>query len=123
MKVKLKACPYCKGTAKGHIKTVESFRKIHNYYVECTECGASTERYNTECAYYLDGKRFSSMTKREAISKAVSDWNNEIFDTKTKLLHMTEQEKYCGIQSISYLKRGMVQWFLWNPYNGKLHGG
>ena len=93
MKVKLKACPYCKGTAKGHIKTVESFRKIHNYYVECTECGASTERYNTECAYYLDGKRFSSMTKREAISKAVSDWNNEIFDTKTKLLHMTEQEK------------------------------
>ncbi len=93
MKIELNICPYCKGIAKGHIKTVESFRKIHNYYVECTECGASTERYDTEFAYYLGGKRFSPMTKREAISKAVYDWNNGIFDIQTRLLHMTEQEK------------------------------
>ncbi len=91
--IELNLCPYCKGIAKVHIKTVESFRKIHNYYVECTDCGTSTERYNTEFAYYLDGKRFSPMTKREAISKAVYDWNNGIFDIQTRLLHMTEQEK------------------------------
>jgi len=92
MKVKLKACPYCKGIAKGYIKTVESFRKIHNYYVICTECGASTERYNTECAMLQNGK-FYVLTPKEAIKKAVDDWNNGIFDTQTKLLHMTEQEK------------------------------
>lgn len=74
------------------MKTVESFRKIHNYYVICTECGASTERYNTEFAMLQDGK-FHVLTKKEAIEKAIHDWNNGIFDTQTKLLHMTEQEK------------------------------
>lgn len=93
MKIDLKLCPYCGGIAKGHIKAVESFRKIHNYYVECTACGASTERYNTEFAYYNNGKRFRPMTKEEAVEKAINDWNNGIFDTKTRLLHMTEQEK------------------------------
>lgn len=93
MKIDLKPCPYCGGIAKGCIKTVESFRKIHNYFVVCTECGASTERYNTEFAYYINGKRFHPMTKKEAVGKAVNDWNNGIFDTKTRLLHMTEQEK------------------------------
>lgn len=33
------------------------------------------------------------LTHKEAIEKAIYDWNNGIFDTKTKLLHMTEQEK------------------------------
>lgn len=92
MKVELNICPYCKGIAKGHIKTVESFRKIHNYYVECTECGASTERYNTEFAMLQNGK-FHVPTQKEAIEKTVSDWNNGIFDIQTRLLHMTEQEK------------------------------
>ncbi len=92
MKVELELCPYCKGIAKGHIKTVESFRKIHNYYVECTECGASTERYDTEFAMLQNGK-FHVLTHKEAIEKTVYDWNNGIFDTQTKLLHMTEQEK------------------------------
>lgn len=92
MKIDLKPCPYCGGIAKGHIKTVESFKKIHNYYVACTECGASTERYNTEFAMLLNGK-FHVLTHNEAIRKSVSDWNNGIFDTQTKLLHMTEQEK------------------------------
>lgn len=93
MKIDLKPCPYCGGIAKGYIKTVESFKKIHNYYVECTGCGAATERYTTEFAYSINGKRFRQMTKEETVEKAVNDWNNGIFDTKTKLLHMTEQEK------------------------------
>lgn len=92
MKIDLKPCPYCGGIAKGCIKTVESFRKIHNYFVVCTECGASTERYDTEFAILQNGK-FHVLTHKEAIRKTVSDWNNDIFDTQTKLLHMTEQEK------------------------------
>lgn len=92
MKIELKPCPYCGGIAEGYIKTVESFKKIHNYYVECTECGASTERYITEFATIQNGKSHV-LTHKEAIRKTVNDWNNGIFDTKTKLLHMTEQEK------------------------------
>lgn len=92
MKIDLKPCPYCGGVPKGRIKTVESFRKIHNYYVECTECGTSTDRYDTEFAMLQNGK-FHVLTHKEAIRKTVDDWNNRIFDTKTKLLHMTEQEK------------------------------
>ena len=92
MKIDLKPCPYCGGIAKGCIKTVESFRKIHNYYVVCTECGVSTERYNTEFAM-LKGSHFHVLTQKEAIKKALNDWNNGIFDTPTRLLHMTEHEK------------------------------
>lgn len=92
MKIDLKPCPYCGGIAEGHIKTVESFKKIHSYYVECTECGASTERYTTEFAMLRKG-HFHVLTHKEAVEKAVNDWNNGIFDIKTRLLHMTEQEK------------------------------
>lgn len=92
MKIDLKPCPYCGGIAEGYMKTVESFKKIHSYYVECTECGASTERYTTEFAMIQNGKSHV-FTHKEAIRKIVSDWNNGIFDTKTKLLHMKEQEK------------------------------
>lgn len=92
MKIDLKPCPYCGGIAKGYIKTVESFKEIHNYYVECTECGASTEKYTTEFAMLRKG-HFHVLTHKEAIERIVSDWNNGIFDTKTRLLHMTEQEK------------------------------
>lgn len=92
MKIDLKSCPYCGGIAEGYMKTVESFKKIHNYYVECTECGASTERYTTEFAMLRKG-HFHVLTHKEAVEKAVNDWNNGIFDIKTRLLHMTEQEK------------------------------
>ncbi len=92
MKIELNICPYCGGIAEGHIKTVESFRKVHNYYVECTECGASTERYNTEFAIHQNGK-FHVLTKREAVERAVYDWNNGIFDMPTKLSHMSSAEK------------------------------
>lgn len=92
MKIDLKLCPYCGGIAKGYIKTVQSFTKVHNYYVECTECGASTERYTTEFAMLQNGK-FHVLTRKEAIEKTVDDWNNRIFATQIKLKHMTEQEK------------------------------
>lgn len=92
MKIDLKPCPYCGGIAEGYLKTVESFKEIHNYYVACTECGASTERYNTEFAMLQKG-HFHVLTQKEAIERTVSDWNNGIFDTQTKLLHMTEREK------------------------------
>lgn len=92
MRIDLKSCPYCGGIAEGYMKTVESFKKIHNYYVECTECGASTERYTTEFAMLRKG-HFHVLTHKEAVEKAVNDWNNGIFDIKTRLLHMTEQEK------------------------------
>lgn len=88
----LKPCPYCGGIAKGSVKTVESFRRIHNYYVTCTECCASTEKYNTVFSMLQDGK-FHVLTKKEAIEKAVNDWNNEIFDTPTRLAHMSDTEK------------------------------
>lgn len=92
MKIELNICHYCGGIAEGHIKTVESFRKIHNYYVKCTGCGASTERYNTEFAIHQNGK-FHVLTKKEAIEKAVYDWNNGIFDIATRLSHMSAAEK------------------------------
>lgn len=92
MKIDLKPCPYIGGIAKGYIKTMESFKKIHNYFVVCTECGTSTDRYDTEFAMLQNGK-FHVLSHKEAIERTVSDWNNGIFDTKTKLLHMTEQEK------------------------------
>lgn len=72
MKIDLKPCPYCGGIAKGYIKTVESFRKIHNFFVVCIECGASTERYNTEFAMLCGGK-LHVLTQKEAINKAVND--------------------------------------------------
>lgn len=116
MKIDLKPCPYCGGIAKGYIKTVESFRKIHNYYVACAECGASTERYDTCFAYSINRKRFRPMTKEEAAGKAVNDWNNGIFDTQTKLLHMTEQEKILWY-TVDLLK---VAWYGVNVLVGSL---
>lgn len=41
----------------------------------------------------LRGSHFHVLTQKEAIKKAVNNWNNGIFDTRTKLLHMAEQEK------------------------------
>lgn len=92
MKIGLRQCPYCGGIAEGHIKMVESFKKMHIYFVACTGCGASTDRYNTEFAMLQNGK-FHVLTRKEAIENAVYDWNHGIFDTWTKLLHMTEWEK------------------------------
>lgn len=115
MKIDLKPCPYCGGIAEGYVKTVESFKKIHNYYVECTECGASTEGYTTEFAMLQNGK-FHVLTHKEAIEKVVNDWNNGVFDTKTRLLHMTEQEKILWY-AVDLLK---VAWYGANVLVGSL---
>lgn len=90
----LQECPYCKDIAKIKKRSVDLANStIHDYYVECTKCGASTERYNTYFAYFLGGKSFYHMTEKEAINKAVCDWNKRIFNVKTRLAHMTDQEK------------------------------
>lgn len=89
----LNACPYCGGSARGYIKTVESFKTIHYYYVMCTECGASTEQYNTEFSRLQENGKFHVLTKKEAIEKAINDWNNQNFSIKTRLPHMSYKEK------------------------------
>ncbi len=90
---KCNQCPYCRGTAEIK-KTSQDFANstIYKYYVECTECGASTEQYNTYFAYF-NGRGFHVMTEREAVSKAICDWNNGIFDVSTRLSHMSDTEK------------------------------
>lgn len=89
----LKPCPYCGGNAKGHIKTIESFKTIHNYYVMCTECGASTNKYDTEFSLLQENGTFRILTKKEAIRKVINDWNNHKFNTQTRLLHMSDKER------------------------------
>lgn len=54
----LNPCPYCGGSARGYIKTVESFKTIHSYYVMRTECGASTDKYNTEFSMLQENGKF-----------------------------------------------------------------
>lgn len=87
-------CHYCNGTADIKKSSV-SFANgtIHNFHVECMECGASTEKYNTYFGYVMNGKRFRPMTEKEAINKAVNDWNNHVFNTETRLAHMSSEEK------------------------------
>lgn len=91
---KIKQCPYCNGTVDIKQRSVSFVRgNIHNFYVECTECGASTEKYNTYFGYVMNGKRFRPMTGKEAINQAVCDWNNGIFNVQTRLVHMSNKEK------------------------------
>ena len=92
---KLIQCPYCNGTTDIKKSSVDFVNNstIHNFHVECTECGASTEKYNTYFGYVMNGKRFRPMTEKEAINQAVCDWNNGIFNVQTRLVHMTNEEK------------------------------
>lgn len=91
---KLKPCPYCGEIAK--VKTVSvKFRDhtIEKYYVECSECGAATDQFNTYFAYNVDGKKFQCLNKKEAIERAIHKWNNEGFNEQTRLSHMSYREK------------------------------
>ena len=92
---KLMRCPYCNGTAAIKKSSVDFVNNstIHNFHVECTECGASTEKYNIYFGYVMNGKRFRPMTEKEAINQSVCDWNNGIFNVQTRLVHMTNEEK------------------------------
>lgn len=95
MIISMKRCPYCNGTADVKKSSVDFVNDsiIHNFYVKCTECGAATDKYNTYFGYVMNGKRFHSMTEKEAINYAVCDWNNGIFDTETRYAHMSDEEK------------------------------
>lgn len=89
----LKPCPYCGGNAEGCIKTVKTFCTIHSYYVMCTECGASTDKYDTEFPMLQENGKFHVLTEKEAIKKVINDWNNHKFNTQTRLLHMSDKER------------------------------
>lgn len=90
----LKECPYCRGTAMIKETSMDfADSTIHKYFVECTQCGAATVKYDTYFAYSFDGKTFYHMTKEEAINKAICNWNGGRFDIQTQLSHMTDQEK------------------------------
>lgn len=90
----LKPCPYCGGNAE--IKTVPiefySGRTINKYYVECLECKADTDWYATYFGFIFANKTHR-LTKKEAIEKAINDWNNQNFNIKTRLPHMSDREK------------------------------
>ena len=92
---KLIQCPHCNGMADIKKSSVDFANNsiIHNYHVECTECGASTEKYDTYFGFVMNGKRFRPMTEKGAIHQAVCDWNNGIFDVQTRLAHMSNAEK------------------------------
>lgn len=55
--------------AKGRIKNMESFKKIHNFYVAYTECGAFAEGYTTG---FVGGCHISSIiTDENEITRAL----------------------------------------------------
>ena len=91
---KLKVCTYCGGTAKVKKFTVPFCNKhIDKYYIECSECGASTDQYDTHFACSINGSAFHVMTEREAVKTASNDWNSHHFNIYTKLCHMSYREK------------------------------
>ena len=91
---KLRKCPYCGGTAKVK-KCVIPFcnYSIDKYYIECSDCGASTDQYDTHFACSINGSRFHVMTEKEAIKTAIDDWNKHRFNIYTKSSHMSYREK------------------------------
>lgn len=93
-KLKIKPCPYCGGQAELMTKTVNFCNDtIINFYVECPDCKAATERYDTYFGTLCSDGRMRKMVEREAILRAIRDWNNHNFNVQTKLLHMTHTEK------------------------------
>ena len=45
---KLKKCPYCNGIPKVKMASVKFLKDdIDKYYVECLDCGAATNQYDT----------------------------------------------------------------------------
>lgn len=89
----LNPCPYCGGGAEMKQKSMKFCNDIVNVcYVECPNCGASTNGYDTVFGYYVSGK-FRRLTIEEIIEKLVNDWNGHIFNDQTKLSHMSDTEK------------------------------
>lgn len=92
--IKINSCPYCGGQGKLMTKTMDFCNNtIINFYVECPDCKAATERYNAYFGTLCSDGRMRKMTEKEAILRAINDWNNHSFNTQTRLLHMTYTEK------------------------------
>lgn len=92
--IKKNSCPYCGGQAELMTKTVDFCNNtIINFYVECLECKAATEQYNTHFGTLCSDGRMRKMTEREAVLRAINDWNSQNFNIQTRLLHMTCTEK------------------------------
>lgn len=92
-KLKIKPCPYCGGQAELMTKTVNFCNDtIINFYVECPDCKAATNQYNAYFGTLYYGK-MCRLTEKEAIERAINDWNNHDFNNQTKLSHMSDIEK------------------------------
>ena len=91
---KFKLCPYCNGTPKlkkASVKFIEN--NIDKYYVECADCGAATIQYDTFFGYSISGGKFHTLSQKEAIGLATTDWNEKKFNSNTKLKHMSYKDK------------------------------
>ncbi len=90
----LKICPYCDGIPKikkASVKFMED--NIDKYYVECSDCGAATNQYDTYFGYSISGGRFHVLSKKAAIGLVVADWNERRFNPYTELIHMSYKDK------------------------------
>lgn len=89
----LNTCPYCNGFPKIRKTSIKFIEKnIDKYYVECSDCGASTIQYDTFFGYSSGGK-FQVLSEKDAVSLAATDWNERKFNTYTKLMHMSYKDK------------------------------
>lgn len=92
-KLKIKPCPYCGGQAELMTKTVNFCNDtIINFYVECPDCKAATNKCDTEFPTLINGK-LRVLTEKSAIKEVINDWNNRNFNTQTKVLHMSNKER------------------------------
>ena len=92
--IRINPCPYCGGQAKIMTKTVDFCNDtVINFYVECPDCKAATERYDTYFGTLCSDGRIRRMTEKEAVLGAVRDWNSQNFNIQTRLLHMSCTEK------------------------------
>lgn len=91
---KLKLCPYCNGIPKLKKASVKFIEKnIDKYYVECSDCGAATNQYDTFFPVSIYGSDFHKMSKKEAIETVSEQWNKYMFNPYTKLKHMSYKDK------------------------------
>ena len=92
--IKINPCPYCGGQAKLMTKAVKFCNDtVINFYVECPDCKAATECYDTYFGTLCSDGRMRKMTEKEAVQEVINGWNDHNFNTQTRLLHMTYTEK------------------------------
>lgn len=90
----LDSCPFCKGKARiNKVTTMFCNHKIDQYYAECSNCGATTDAFNTYFSFVQPGIKEHVLSEKEAIERVIDDWNNHIFNIRTRLSHMTDKEK------------------------------